>query len=75
MALTFKDMARTFVFKMEDSKKTIGLPDPNVRLSPDEVKRFYQTQYPELVRATIGGPEILEGKARYTFTSKADEHG
>lgn len=45
----------------------INLPDPNPRLSPEEVKAAYATQYPELATAAINGPEAVGDKLRYEF--------
>ena len=45
----------------------IHLPDPNPRLSPDEVKAVYATTYPELATAVINGPEAVGDKLRYEF--------
>ena len=75
MALELTNIPRIFIFKMNEKGKEIGLPDINPNVSPEEVKRFYHVQYPDLLRATIGGPELLNGKAKYTFTSKTDSHG
>ena len=45
----------------------LNLPDPNPRLSPEEVKAAYTTQYPELATAAINGPEAVGDKLRYEF--------
>jgi len=45
----------------------ITLPDPDRRLSPEEVKAAYSTQYPELATAAINGPEAVGDKLRYEF--------
>lgn len=44
---------------------TLGSPDS--KLSPEEVKRFYATIYPELVNAEITGPTVVGGKLQYEF--------
>lgn len=33
------------------------LPDPDPRMTPEEVKAIYSHQYPELTTAAIPGPE------------------
>ncbi|MHB8413208.1 MAG: PRTRC system protein C [Candidatus Acidiferrales bacterium] len=45
----------------------VKLPDPNPKLSPDEVKAFYSGQYPELATASITGPEPASSTLCYTF--------
>ena len=45
----------------------VNLPDPNPRLSPEEVKAAYTTLYPELATAAINGPEAVGDKLRYEF--------
>jgi PRTRC genetic system protein C len=45
----------------------IRLPDPNVALSPEEVKAVYSTQYPELATAAINGPDAMGDTLRYEF--------
>lgn len=45
----------------------VKLPDPNVSLSPEEVKAAYATQYPELATAAINGPESVGDKLKYEF--------
>ena len=37
----------------------LRLPDPDNQLSPEEVKTFFATQYPELATASITGPEVV----------------
>ena len=45
----------------------VDLPDPDPRLSPEEVKAAYTTLYPELATAAINGPEAVGDKLRYEF--------
>lgn len=49
------------------SYSSINLPDPNPRLSAEEVKAAYAAQYPELATAAINGPEAVGDKLRYEF--------
>ncbi len=51
----------------EFSYMGVRLPDPNSRLSPEEVKSVYAAQYPELATAAINGPEAVGEKLRYEF--------
>lgn len=36
----------------------LELPDPGRELSPEQVVEFYSGVYPELVKATVEGPEL-----------------
>jgi PRTRC genetic system protein C len=61
----------TRVFKFRNKELT----DPNTELSPKQVADFYSEEYPELVNATITGPEIADDKAIYSFNSKVGTKG
>ena len=37
----------------------MNLPDPNPRLTVEDVRAFYATQFPEIVTAAISGPEVV----------------
>lgn len=65
MALQVTDMTRKFEF-MKDKKK-IELPDPNANMSPDEVVKFYSSQYPELTTASLTGPKVEGNAAVYSI--------
>jgi PRTRC genetic system protein C len=41
--------------------RSITLPDPNPKLSPEEVKTLFAAQYPELATTAINGPEVKNG--------------
>ena len=43
------------------------LADPNPKLSIEEVRSFYATQFPELTTAAITGPETVGERLRYRF--------
>ena len=45
----------------------LNLPDINPKLSPEEIKTAYSTQYPELASAAINGPEVVSDKLRWEF--------
>ncbi len=53
----------------------INLPNPNPRLSSEEVKAAYATQYPELATAAINGPEAVGDKLRYEFVRAIGSKG
>jgi len=54
---------------------SITLPDPNPKLSPEEVKALYAIQYPELATAAINGPEAVGDKLRYEFLTSIGSKG
>jgi len=45
----------------------VKLPDPNPAMTPEEVRQFYATQYPDITTASITGPEAEGDKLRYGF--------
>ena len=53
----------------------LKLPDPNPKLSADEVKAVYAAQYPELATAAINGPEAVGDKLRYDFVRAIGSKG
>ena len=69
MALQTESLKRVFNYKGEE------LQDPNLGLTPAEVLDFYSDKYPELVNATMSGPNISEHKAEFTFEVKFKEKG
>ena len=54
---------------------SVTLPDPNPALSPDQIREFYATQYPELNNAVVEGPETKDRVATWTFTRAAGAKG
>ena len=51
----------------EFSYNGVKLPDPNPGMTPEEVRQFYATQYPDITTASITGPEAESDKLRYSF--------
>ena len=60
-------LKRVFVYKDKELPEIMGSPEANLR--------HYETIYPELVNASVMGPEIKDGKAIYTFTPKVGTKG
>ena len=56
-----KVLSRSFTYN------GVKLPDPDPRMTPEEVKTIYSHQYPELATAVVAGPEIGEEHLRYSF--------
>ena len=53
----------------------LSLPDLNRKMSPEEIKAAYSTQYPELATAVINGPEAVGDKLRYEFVKNLGVKG
>lgn len=50
-------------------KRNLNLPDPNPDFTVDQVRDFYSATYPELVNASITGPEITDNSLKYEFST------
>ena len=59
----------------EFSYNGVKLPDPNPAMTPEEVRQFYATQYPDITTASITGPETEGDKLRYSFTQAIGSKG
>ena len=46
----------------------LKLPDPNPKLTAEEVRSFYSAQYPDLATASITGPEVVGDTLLYNFS-------
>jgi PRTRC genetic system protein C len=55
-------MVRTF------SYNGLHLPDPDSRLTPEQVRDFYASAYPEITTASVEGPEASDGALKHRFT-------
>ena len=60
-------MERT-ALKRSFSFNGLKLPEPDERMSVEEVKAFYANQYPELTTAAVSGPEVVGNVMQYTFS-------
>ena len=60
-------LKRVFLYKGKELPEVMGSPEANLT--------HYSTLYPELVNATITGPEIKDGKAIYTLEPKTGTKG
>jgi len=61
MAITTTALTRTF------SYGGMALPDPGSALSLEEVRDVYSAAYPELISASIEGPEQVGNTLTFTF--------
>ena len=64
-----KPLARSFEFN------GMRLPDPNPKLSAEEVRALYAHQYPDIATAAITGPEAVGDKLVYRFTRAIGSKG
>ena len=64
-----KPLSRYFEFN------GVRLPDPDPKLSVEEVRALYAHQYPDIATATITGPEAIGDKLRYQFTRAIGSKG
>jgi PRTRC genetic system protein C len=46
----------------------VRLPDPNPKLTVDEVRNLYANAHPDITTAAIEGPEAVGNKLIYRFT-------
>ena len=56
-----KVLSRSFTYS------GMKLPDPDPRMTPEEVKAIYSNQYPELATSAITGPEASGDQMQYSF--------
>jgi PRTRC genetic system protein C len=59
----------------EFSYMGVKLPDPNPAMTPEEVRQFFATQFPDITTASITGPETEGDKLRYSFTRAIGSKG
>lgn len=45
----------------------VKLPDPDPKMTPDEVRNLYSHQYPELATAAVTGPDASGEQLIYSF--------
>ena len=67
--MTIETMEREFRYD------NLRLPDPNKRLSIDEVRTAFCTTYPEIATASVTGPEAVGNKLVYYFTKAIGTKG
>lgn len=65
MALEVKGVERVFVIETDN----VTLSDPNPEMTTEQVQVYYSTMYPQLTTATLHGPEYVDDKNRYTFST------
>ncbi|MCX6165184.1 MAG: PRTRC system protein C [Ignavibacteriae bacterium] len=63
------------VFKFKDGNNDIEVPDPNPKLSPEEVLDLLCNQYSSLTNAIVGDCEMKDNKAVYEFKTTVGTKG
>jgi len=61
MAITTTELERSFTYN------GVSLPDPMPNGTLEDVRDIYSATFPEIVSASIEGPETKGGKLVYTF--------
>jgi PRTRC genetic system protein C len=64
-----EQMERVFTFN------GVRLPDPGEALSVDQVRDTYAAAYPEIVTASVDGPEAVGNKLVYRFSRAIGSKG
>lgn len=60
-------MVQVTTLVREFSYNGVALPDPGASLTLEQVRDVYSATFPEIVTASIEGPETKGGKLIYTF--------
>lgn len=70
MSMIIEDATR--VFKHDGNELT----DPDINMSPEEVRDYYANTEVSLTNATVNGPELDEqGRAVYEFSAHVGKFG
>lgn len=69
MAATINRLNRVFEYS------GMVLPDPDVGMTPTQVRDTFSAAYPELTTAEVVGPETRGDKLVYTFRKAAGAKG
>jgi len=67
--MTIETMDREFRYD------NLRLPDPNRKLSIEEVRTAFSATYPEIATASVTGPEAVGNKLVYHFTKAIGTKG
>jgi PRTRC genetic system protein C len=68
-SMTIETMAREFRYD------SVRLPDPNPKLSIEEVRTAFSATYPEIAIAAVTGPEAIGNKLVYHFAKAIGTKG
>jgi len=67
--MTIETMTREFRYD------SVRLPDPDPRLSIEEVRTAFSATYPEIATAAVTGPEAVGNKLVYHFAKAIEIRG
>lgn len=67
------ELKRTFKIIKGNSK--VELPDPDPMMSAQEVQKFYSRTYPELMNASVTGPEYENDTMVFSFKAVVGTKG
>lgn len=73
LALQVTGLERKFLIK-KGKGKDIELPDPNPEMSPEEVIKFYASEYPELTNASLD-MKVVGSSAVYSLKESVGTKG
>lgn len=62
MPIETRSLERSF------SYNGLRLPDPDSRLTPEQVRDLYASTYPEITTAVVEGPDASGATLQYKFT-------
>lgn len=62
MSVETRSLERSF------SYNGLRLPDPDCRLTPEQVRDLYASTYPEITTAVVEGPDATGGTLHFKFT-------
>ncbi|MHB0991692.1 MAG: PRTRC system protein C [Burkholderiales bacterium] len=62
-------------FERSFSYNGVSLPDPGAALTLEQVRDVYSAAFPEIVSASIEGPEQKNGKLLYVFRKAVGSKG
>ncbi|OGP24996.1 MAG: carbamoylphosphate synthase large subunit [Deltaproteobacteria bacterium GWB2_55_19] len=66
---TSKEAVRIFKYG------SLELQDPDPSMTPEQVREFYSSVYPELTQSVIEGPEYGEDSIKYEFSRSVGTKG
>ncbi len=67
--INVKNVARVFLFK------GLRLPDPNPKITSDEVRKVYCTTHPELINAKVSVGRLVNDQMEFEFEVEVGHRG
>ena len=69
------DLMQVEQMEREFTYNGVRLPDPGSKLSVEQVREIYAAAYPEIVTASLEGPEAVGAKLVYRFSRAIGSKG